>query len=118
MLMVVVVLVCVCSLAPAQEQKKVPNYLLQGALIGAAGGMAAGAGAGYGIRRAICADGPCITYVDVYIPSVLVGGAIGATLGALVGRQLNKNATIAIYPTVGIGTYGSAPGMIVEGHFR
>lgn len=70
----------------------------------------------HGVRQIIC-NGPCAAHTDVLLPSLLIDKQLMATIGPMLGRQVGKSSYVVIYPMVGIGTYNSAPGLQIEGHF-
>lgn len=51
------------------------------------------------------------------VPSLLIGGVIGAGLGDFIRRTAGPNTPFMAYPTIGIGSYGAAPALIFEGQF-
>lgn len=87
------------------------------ALAGAASGLAMGAGVGYGMYQHLCNLGNCPDTAHTVLPSLLIGTAVGAGVGAMVGQVLGHEGSFIVFPTVGIGSYGGAPAVMVEGRF-
>lgn len=50
-------------------------------------------------------------------PTILLGGVLGAGIGAAIAKALGGDSHFVAYPTVGIGSYPSAPALMFEGHF-
>ncbi|PIR21320.1 MAG: hypothetical protein COV45_00820 [Deltaproteobacteria bacterium CG11_big_fil_rev_8_21_14_0_20_47_16] len=100
----------------------IPTYqnehvTIRNAIAGAASGMAMGASVGYGMYQMLCNQGVCPSTTRTILPSLLIGTAVGATVGAVVSHILGHEGPFIVYPTVGIGSYGGAPAMMVEGRF-
>lgn len=93
------------------------NSVLRGAVLGAASGLAVGAGVGVGLQRVFCQSGVCPQTLKTVVPAILVGGVLGASIGAVITQLVGDDAPFVAYPTVGIGSYGSAPALMFEGRF-
>lgn len=86
-------------------------------ITGASSGMAIGAGVGFGFRQMMCRNGDCPSMAKTVVPALLVGGVVGAGVGVLVRKIVGRDSSVIVFPTVGIGSHGSAPALMFEGRF-
>lgn len=93
------------------------NSMAHSALVGVASGLAVGAGVGFAYRQMMCRNASCPNAAKTIIPSLLVGTVVGAGVGAFARKVVGNDSRFVAYPTVGIGSYGSAPGLVFEGRF-
>lgn len=93
------------------------NSILRGAVVGAASGLVVGAGVGIGLQRLFCQSGICPHTPKTVVPAILVGGVLGAGIGAAIAKALGEDSPLVAYPTMGIGSYTSAPALMFEGRF-
>lgn len=84
---------------------------------GVAGGVAVGVGVGFAFRQMMCRNGNCPKVVETVVPSLLVGGVVGAGVGAFMRQLVGHDTSFIVYPTVGIGSYSAAPALMFEGRF-
>jgi hypothetical protein len=103
------------------RKSEIPTYsessIMRGAIYGAASGLAVGAGVGIGLQRLFCQSGVCPQTAKTVVPAILVGGVLGASIGAVITKLVGSDSPFVAYPTVGIGSYGSAPALMFEGRF-
>lgn len=122
------VMICLFIAAPLQAETlsvsrkiEIPLYqntsMTRSVIMGAASGLATGVGVGLALRQAMCRDGNCPKAAKTFVPSILLGSMLGAGIGALVRKVVDSDSKFVVYPTVGVGSYGSAPGLMFEGCF-